>query len=73
MINVIDNKWYSGTTSVGFVLVHDEITNKHCCYVGCATGTSEKYDINFIKDYGAKVEKSVAEAVFNRKLENYKL
>lgn len=76
MIQVVDNRWYSGGTgTVGFVLVYDELLKQYNCYSGVSTEFGdEQTDIERIKDYGAKVEQSVAQAMFPLKdLTNYKV
>lgn len=72
-IIVMNHKWYSGISTVGFVLCYDEITGTKVCYTGCANNVSERDDIELIKGYGAWVEKAVAEAVFNETFDNYKV
>ena len=70
-LEAVEWKWYSSATSVGVVLCENAM-GQQCCYIGAASGTNEEYDVQQIMNFGAKVEKPVAEAVFNPKLENYK-
>jgi hypothetical protein len=70
-LEALDWKWYSGVSSIGVVLCKNSI-GQTCCYIGVALAGQEDMDIQHIMDFGSKVEKSVAEAMFNRTLENYK-
>lgn len=71
-IKAIDVRWYAGGTGgVGAVLCEDDITNKTMAYIGQANSVTEQEDIESIKNWGAKLDKSVAEAMFGKQ-PNYK-
>lgn len=70
-LEALDWKWYSGLSSVGVVLCKNT-AGQTACYMGVASSGNEELDVEHIMDFGAKVEKPVAEAMFKRTLENYK-
>jgi len=69
-MKVLDVKWYSGAKTVGFVLCETDF-GEIKCYCSAGDGLNLQYDIDYIKNNGAKVEKEVAEAVFSTKFKNY--
>ena len=70
MSEIIGIKHYIATRTVTFVLCKDDV-GFLSCYCGPSNSHSEEDDAAFIQNYGAKVEKQVAQAVFNTSFDKY--
>lgn len=71
-MEVINVRWYTSRTCVGVVLCERE-DGTVGCYMGSGYGENEQEDIEDIKNYGAKVEYTVAKAIFPcNNLDNYR-
>jgi len=64
MLDTIEVRWFTSATVVGMVLCGDITTGKTKCYIGAGAGLCGMADTINIKNYGAKVPKKMAEAVF---------
>lgn len=64
-MNILDVKWFTGRTCVGAVAIKT-IDNKWKAYIGSGDGFDEEYDIKSIAEYGRKLEKNIAIAMFSQ-------
>lgn len=70
--DITDQRWWSGGTgTVGAVLTYNPGNDTFAAFIGVSEGVNEKLDAYLIKDWGAKLEKEVAEAIFG-KIERYR-
>ena len=68
---IIDYKFYTAEHTVGFVLVKDTKTKIYCCYTGQANQSCEFSDIEYIRNFGAPIERKVANVLFGRQIRDY--
>lgn len=63
--DIVDQMWWTGATgTVGAILTHNPENDTHAAFIGVAEGVNERLDSYLIKDWGAKLEKCVAESIF---------
>lgn len=70
-LKLLDVRWFSGTDTVGIVLVEDMSAHYTKAYIGVGQGFNEKADALHIAQWGTKISKKHAEAVFGS-LPNFK-
>ena len=63
-LKLLDVKWFSGTDTVGIVLVEDMSQHYVKAYIGVGAGLNEKSDAIHISQWGSKITKAHAEAIF---------
>jgi hypothetical protein len=60
-----DAAWFCGRTNVGIVKVHPLVSGDVVeYYIAAVQGIDEKYDIQFIADYGCRFPKEAGDALF---------
>lgn len=62
MSDVLAYRWFSAREQIGMVLV--QFDGHKMAYVGMGHGTSEEADIEYIKQWGAKLPYDIAAAAF---------
>ena len=64
MIEILNHRFISGRDTVGVVLIKNN-TGRIKCYIGVARGFfDEQFDIDYIRDWGAKLTYQEAKALF---------
>lgn len=61
---MVDVRWFSGTDSVGVVLVEDMSLHYTKAYIGVGKGQNELEDAERIAQWGSKIPKAMAESLF---------
>jgi len=63
-LKLLDVKWFSGTATVGIVLVEDMSAHYTKAYIGVGQGFNEVADALHIAQWGGKITKKHAEVIF---------